>query len=151
MRRQDIVNNWDFPSKISRHCHKRLAPKFVVWHDQREMCLEMSLRDRLDCLVDFVGMILLPVFFLLPSPNCFLSLLSHTLWSHLETLSTTNNLCDFWHSKFQQVITYAFCSWDDIFAQKWNWSSPNNLCESPKYPFTVFQPLYSMEFLLVLN
>ena len=33
------------------------------------MFAKMSLRDRLDCLVDFVGMILLCFF---PSPNCFL-------------------------------------------------------------------------------
>ena len=30
MRRQDVVNNCDFPSKISRHCHKKLVPKVVV-------------------------------------------------------------------------------------------------------------------------
>ena len=66
MRRQDIVNQWDFLSKISRHCHKRLVRKIVVWHDQREMFVKMSLCDRLDCLLDFVGMILLPVLFLLP-------------------------------------------------------------------------------------
>ena len=39
------------------------------------MLVKMSLRDRLDCLVDFVGLILLcllPPFHLrLPSPNCF--------------------------------------------------------------------------------
>ena len=39
----------------------------------------MSLRDRLDCLVDFVGMILLAVLFLLPSPNCFLRVCFPTL------------------------------------------------------------------------
>ena len=65
MRGQDIVNNWDFASKISRHCHKRLELKIVVWHAQREMFVKMSLRDQLDCLVDFVGMILLC---LLPYP-----------------------------------------------------------------------------------
>ena len=32
------------------------------------MFVKMSLRDQLDCLVDFVGMIL---FCLLPLPNCF--------------------------------------------------------------------------------
>ena len=63
-----MVNNWDFPSMISRHCHKRLVPKIVVCHDQREMCVLMSLRDQLDCSVDFVGMILLC---LLPLPSCF--------------------------------------------------------------------------------
>ena len=66
MRRQNVVNNWDFPSKTSRHCHKKLVPKTVVWHDQREMFVKMSLCDQLDCL-DFVGMVLLPVFFLLPA------------------------------------------------------------------------------------
>ena len=55
------------------------------------------------------------------------SLSSHTLCSRLDIHSTTNNLCNFWHSKFQQVSTYAFCSWDDLFTQKWNSSSPNNL------------------------
>ena len=57
------------------------------------------------------------------------SLSSHTLCSCLDILSTTNNLCKFWHSKVQQVRTYAFCSWDDIFTQKWNCSSLNNLCK----------------------
>ena len=31
MGRQDIVNYWHFPSKISRNCHKRLVPK-ITWH-----------------------------------------------------------------------------------------------------------------------
>ena len=57
------------------------------------------------------------------------SLSSHTLCSCLELLSATNNICNFWQSKFQQVSTYAFCSWDDIFTQKRNCSSPNNLCK----------------------
>ena len=57
------------------------------------------------------------------------SVSSHTICSCLDILSTTNNICNFWHSKFQQVSTYAFCSWDDVFPQKFNWSSPNNLCK----------------------
>ena len=92
MRGQDIVNNWDFRSKISRQCHKRLVPKIVVWHDQREIFLKMSLRDRLDCLVDFVGMILLcllpscgtptaPFRLRLPSPNCFFTVCFPTLFA----------------------------------------------------------------------
>ena len=83
MRGQDIVNNWDFPSKISRHCYKRLVPKIVVWHDQREMFVNMSLPDRLDCLVDFVGMMMLAVLFLLPSPNCFSRVCFPTLFAAL--------------------------------------------------------------------
>ena len=54
---------------------------------------------------------------------------SHILCRCLDILSTTNNLCNFWHSKCQQVSTYAFCSWDDIFTQNWTCSSPNNLCK----------------------
>ena len=65
------------------------------------------------------------------------SLSSHTLCSSLEILSNTNNLCNFWHSKFQQVSTYAFCSWDDIITQKWNCSSPNNLCKFTESPCTL--------------
>ena len=55
------------------------------------------------------------------------SMSSHILCSCLEFPFTTNNLCKFWRSKLKQVSTYAFCSWDDIFTQKWNCSFPNNL------------------------
>ena len=86
MRGEDIVNNWDFPSKICRNCHKRFVPK-VTRHDYWEMFVKMSLRDRLICSADFVGMTLLALRFLPPacrtpttpfrlrlfSPNCFLN------------------------------------------------------------------------------
>ena len=62
---------------------------------------------------------------------------SHTLCSCLDILSTTNNLCNFWHSKFQQVSTYAFCSWDDKLTQKWNCSSANKLCKCTESPSTL--------------
>ena len=65
------------------------------------------------------------------------SLTFHTLCSRFDIFSTTNNLCNFWHSKFQQISTYAFCSWDDIFAQKWNCSSPNTLCKCTESPSTL--------------
>ena len=65
------------------------------------------------------------------------SMSSHTLCSCLEIFSTTNSLCNFWHSKLQQVITNAFCSWDNIFTQKWNCSSPENLCKCTKSPSTL--------------
>ena len=65
------------------------------------------------------------------------SLSSHTLCSCLEVLSITNNLCNFWHSKSQKVSIYAICSWDDIFTQKWNCSSPNNLCKWIETPSTL--------------
>ena len=66
------------------------------------------------------------------------SLCSHTLCRCLDILSTTNNPSDFWHSKFQQVSTYAFCSWDDLFTQKWNSSSPKNLSKCTKPSSTLF-------------
>ena len=65
------------------------------------------------------------------------SLSSHTLCSCLDILSTTNNLCNFWHSKFQKVSTYAFCSWDDIFTEKENYSSPNTLWKCTKSSSTL--------------
>ena len=65
------------------------------------------------------------------------SLSSHSLCSCLDILSTTNNICNFWHTKFQEVSTHAFCSWDVIFTQKWNCSSPNNLCKCTESPFTL--------------
>ena len=45
------------------------------------MFVKLSLRDQLDCLVDFVGMILLPVLLLLLCPNCFLSVCLPTLFA----------------------------------------------------------------------
>ena len=55
------------------------------------------------------------------------SLSSHTLCSCLERFSTTHNILRFWHSEFQQVSTRKCCSWDNLFRQKLNGSSPNNL------------------------
>ena len=94
MGRQDIVNYWDFPSKTSRNCHKRLVPKFTR-HDWWEVFVKMSLRDRLICFAVFVGMTLLALIFLLPpcrpptdpfplrlpSPNCFLKVCLPTLFA----------------------------------------------------------------------
>ena len=44
------------------------------------MFVKMSLRDRLICFVDFVGMTLLAVLFLLPSPTCFFRVCFPTLF-----------------------------------------------------------------------
>ena len=56
------------------------------------------------------------------------SLSSHNLCSRLEVFSTTNNICNFWRSKFHPVSTHRFCSWDETLTQKWNCSFSNNLC-----------------------
>ena len=44
------------------------------------MFVKMSLRDGLDCLVDFVGMVLLCLL-RLPSPNCFMRVFFPTLFA----------------------------------------------------------------------
>ena len=110
------------------------------------MFVKTSLRDRLVCFANFVGMNLLALRFLLPSCLSYASSLpptapfkqlfsqspsSHTLCSCLEVLSTTNNLCNFLHSKFQQVSTYAFRRWDDIFTQKGTAVVPITFASAP--------------------
>ena len=129
MGQQDIVNCRDFSSKISRICHKSLVPK-VTRHDYWKMFVKTSRRDRLACSADFVGRgMTLVSFFPANTTQLFSqSLPSHTLCSCLEIFPATNSICKFWRSKFQQLSTYAFCSWDNIFIQKWKCGSPNNLC-----------------------
>ena len=65
------------------------------------------------------------------------SLSSHSLCSCLEFVTTTNNLCNFWRSKLQQITTHAFCSGHDIFTQESNCSSPNNLFNCTKIATTL--------------
>ena len=77
----------------------------------------------------------------LPLPATSAQLISHCLSSQmlcscLKILSTTNNLCNFWNSKLQ-VSTYAFCIGDEILTQKWNCSSPKNLCKCTESPSTL--------------
>ena len=136
MRGQYIVNNWDFPPRFQDTATKS-------WHRKLFCCLSCSTRN----VCKNVSSRPTGLFsrfcwndsacspFPAPSTQLFFqSLLSHALCSRLEILSTTNNLCDFWHSKLQQVSTYVFCSWDDIFTQKYSCSPPNNLSKSPKSP-----------------
>ena len=63
---QNIVNYWDFPSEISRNCHKRLVTKNAR-QDWGEIFVKTSLRDCLVCFAEFVEMTLIAVFFLLPN------------------------------------------------------------------------------------
>ena len=70
--------------------------------------------------------------------NCFhQSSSSHTLCSYLEFLSTTTNICNFWHSQFQQVSTHAFCNRDEKFTQKGNCCSPSHICKRTESQPTV--------------
>ena len=65
------------------------------------------------------------------------SLSSHKICSCLEIFSSTNNLCNFWRSIFNQVSNYAFCSWDDIITQKRKCKSPKILCKCTKVAYTL--------------
>ena len=122
---------WDFSPKFSDNASKILVPQIVVWYDEREMFVKMSLCDRLDCLIDFVGLIFL---FTTAIQLFFQSLLSNILCSRLESIYTANNFSSLCRSKLLHVSTDVFCRWDDIFTQEWNCSSPNKLCESQKSP-----------------
>ena len=80
----------------------------------------------------------------------FQSLSSHTLFSCLEFLYTTNYFCNFWRSKFDKFSTYAACSLDDIFEQKLNYSYSNTLCKFIGSPST-FSTKTSLEWNLYLS
>ena len=113
--KQNVVNYCGFPSKVSRNRHKHFAPK-NAGHDYLERFKRMSHRDRLVCFADFVGLICLHSFF------CYhYQLTSRSFWSTLLQLSwnffTTNNICNFWHSKFQQAEPTRFAA-GTIFLRK---------------------------------
>ena len=151
MRRQDIVKKRDFPSKISRHCYERLVPKIVVWHDQREMFVKMTLHDRLDCLVDFAGMIF---FFLLPLPKCFFRVCFPTLFAAdlIDFLPLINSpISDAANSNMSATIRFAAGLERKIYAEM-ELKFCQYLVREPEIPFpSVFQPLYSLQFLFVLK
>ena len=84
--RQYIVNYCEFPSKFSRNCQKRFAPK-IARHDYWENNTKMSHCDRQICFPDFVGWTLVAVPLVLPLPNCFLRVcLTLTLFAPLKFL-----------------------------------------------------------------
>ena len=98
----------------------------------RNVCENVSSRPT-DLLCGFCwndSACLTPVRLWLPSSSCYHyptvfseSVFPH-FWNCLENLPTTNNLCIFWHSKFQQVSIYSFCSWDDKFTNLYfTWSN----------------------------
>ena len=101
------------------------------------MFLKMSLRERLVCLADFVWLTLLAVFFLLPLPNCFLSVCLARLYAALLKffLTRKKNICISSRrtSAFPRATNsnestpMRFAAAKDIFKQEWNCSSPNIL------------------------
>ena len=75
-------------------------------------------------------MTLLAVIVLIPLPNCFFRLcLPIFVRCCADIPSTTNNLCNLWLSKLQQVSTQAFLNWDKLYTQKLSCGSPEKLCK----------------------
>ena len=60
----------DFPSQIARNCHKSLVTK-LIWHDNWEKSVKISLCHRFAGFADFVEKSLLAFFFLLQLLNSF--------------------------------------------------------------------------------
>ena len=116
---QDIVNY---------RCRKELLPKFTLWL-MRSVGRNVSSRPTaLLCWFCWNNSACTPFF--ATTIQLFSQISSsHTLCSCLEIVSTTNSICNFWQSNFQQVCTLAFCNWDDTFTEEWNCGSPNNLCK----------------------
>ena len=116
------------------------------------MFVKMSLRDQLDCLVDIVGMILLPVFFLLPPPNCFFRVCFPTLFAAVLKFFlplTTSAISGSANSNKSTPTRFAAGT---IYLRKKGIAVlPITCARAPNPPPSVFQPLYSMEFLLVLK
>ena len=108
------------------------------------MFVKRSLRDRLDCLVVFVGMNLLALRFLwLPSPNCFLRVCFPTIFAA--------DLKDFLPLITSPISGAANSNMSAPmhFAAGTTYLRKNGIAE-PQIPFpSAFQPLYIMEFLLV--
>ena len=133
MERQDIVNYWDFPSDFQKLLQKvgtEINSTILMKNGRKKVSPRPTY---LFCRFCWNESARTP--FLATTTQLFSqSLCSHTPCSFLEVLSTTNKLCSFWHSKFQQVSTYAFCSWDYIFKQKWKCSSPNNFRKCTESP-----------------
>ena len=116
------------------------------------MFVEMSLRDRLICFADFVGMTLLVVLFLLPLPNWFLSVCLPTLFAAVLKFFlplTTSAISDTANSNESAPIRFAAGT---IYLGKNGIAVLLITCARAPNPLPpVFQPLYSMELLLVLK
>ena len=107
--RQDIVNNWDFLSWISKNRHKRLVTG-IFRLDQWEQIVSLSFREGLVCIAIFFGTTLLACLtsltafrFPLWPPNSFPRVCLPILFAAaLDFFSVTKNLC---YSSVQQVTT----------------------------------------------
>ena len=113
------------------------------------MFVNMSLRDQLDCLVDFVGMILLC---LLPLPNCFFRVCFPTLFA--AVLNDFLPLIIFSISgaaNSNMSAPMRFAAGTTYLRKKGIAVLPRTCARAPNPLPSFFQPFYSMEFLLVLK
>ena len=121
------------------------------------MFVKISLRDRLDCLVDFVGMILLcflAVRLWLPSlsPSCFLRVFFPTLFAAVLKFFlplTTSAISGTANSNMSAPMRFA--AGTTYLRKKGTAVLPITCARAPNPLPSVFQPLYNMEFLLVLK
>ena len=123
----------------------------------------MSLRDRLDCLVDSVGMILIcllppsrtptaPFPLRFPSPNCFLGVCFPTLFAavlkgFLPLITSPISGA----AKPNMSAPMSFAAGTTNLRKKGITVLPITCARAPNPSSFVFQPLYSMEFLLSLK
>ena len=115
------------------------------------MFVKMSLRDRLDCLVDFVGLILLCLLRLL-SPNCFFRVFFPTLFAAVLKVFLrlkTSPISGAANSNMSAPISYA--AGTTYLRKKGIAVLPITCARAPNPLPSVFLPLHSMEFLLVLK
>ena len=116
------------------------------------MFVKMSLRDRLTCFVDFVGMNLLALLFPLPLPNCFLRVCLPTLFAAVFKIFlplTTSAISGTANSNKSAPTRFAAGT---IYLRKNGIAVlPITCASAPKPVHVVDQHLYSMESLLVLK
>ena len=127
MGRQNIVNYWGFPSRISSNCHRTLIRKFAR-RDQSEMFVEMS-RERLVCFANCGGMTPLSVLFQLPLLNCFIRNCLQTLFLAVLIIflpSTISAVSGAQRTNNSAPTRFAL---GNVFTQEWNCSFPNKLCK----------------------
>ena len=109
------------------------------------MFVKMSFGDRLDCLVDFVGIILLcllppfrtftaPFHLRLPSPNCFFRVCLATLFA-AELKSFLPLITPPISGAANSIMSAPMCFAAGTTYLRKNCSSPNNLYKCPESPF----------------
>ena len=97
-----------------RKCHKRFEPKSVR-HDQWDMFVKNLFATDMLVLQLFLKWLCLYSFSCYHYPTVFPNFVFHALCSCLDVFFYRKEPVKFCRSKFQQVGTHAFCSWDDIF------------------------------------